>query len=770
MAQSPEKSTRLGKRARKALICIVAVFILYTLAGFLILPFTLKLILTSKLASNLHRPVTIESVRINPYSLTFALKGLSVARHSGEGVFASLGEVYIDLQAASILKRGLVVKEFWLKSPRLSIVRDTDMTYNFADLIPEKEAKTKDTEDEGKQKEALAFSINNIQISNGSIEFLDLAKDVTHHIRDINTNIPFISNMPSEVNSFVKPSFSAVFNETNFRFEGSTKPFSDSLETTFKIKLEKLFIPHYAAYSPVKMDYKLASGYLSTDATLSYIQYRDKSPSLELSGLLEIKDILLRDRKGRAMVDLALFRVDLATAKLFEKKIHLSSVLIENPRINAVRNKKGEINLLTLVPEQDNTAEEINKNTNDKPKSGTGNTPEITISKVTLKNGRVRFADYSLKPPFSVKLTGINGGLSGLSTSGGKAANAKLTAKIDRYVPLSITGKIDPFGTELFIDLKCKLGGFELSSVTPYSGKFIGYTIEKGKLVLDLKYRIDKKKLNASNVVLIDQITLGRRVKSADATKLPIKFALRLLKDRRGEINIDLPVTGRTDDPKFSVGSVVFKMFVNLISKAVTSPFALIGAIVGGGEELSFIELEPGSYTLTSANIKKLDTLTSALFERPSLKMEIGGYADVEKDRSVVMNYRLLNKIKAQKFRKVAKKGVPSELDALTIEAGEYDKYLWKAYKKEKFEKPKNAFGLTKKIKPTEMKELMLSHITVTDDELRELATRRSKAVKDYILGSGKIEASRIFIVWPKNLTPKEKKDVSQSRVEFKLK
>ncbi len=772
MAQSPEKSTRSGKRARKVLICIVAAFILYTLVGFLILPFTLKLILTSKLTGNLHRPVTIESIRINPYSLTFALKGLRIGKRSGNGVFASLGEVFIDLQAESALKRGLIVKELRLKSPRLNIVRNIDMTYNFADLIPEKKAKTKDTGDDGAQEDSFAFSINNIQISGGKVEFQDLAKDVTHRIRDINTNIPFISNMPSEVENFITPSFSAVFNDTNLRFKGSTKPFSDSLETTFKIKLEELFIPHYAAYSPIKMNYKFASGVLSTDATLSYIQYRDKPPSLELSGLLEIKDILLQDRKGRAMVDLALFRIDLAGARLFKKKIYISSALIEDPVINAVRNKKGELNLLALVPEPNKKAAELNKNTKDEPKSKAGNRAEmeITISKITLKNGRVNFIDRSLKPPFAVKLTGINGRVSGLSTSGGKAAGAKLTARIDRHAPLSITGKIDPFGTDLFIDLKCKLDGFELSSVTPYSGKFIGYTIEKGKLVLDLKYRIDKKKLDASNVVLIDQIRLGRRVESAYATKLPVKFALGLLKDRQGEINIDLPVTGRIDDPKFSVAGIVLKMFTNLIAKAVTSPFALIGAIVGGGEELSFIELEPGSYALTNANIKKLDTLTSALFERPSLKMEIGGYADVEKDRSVVMNYRLLSKIKAQKFRKIAKKGIPSELDALTIEADEYDKYLWKAYKKEKFKKPKNVIGLTKKIDPAKMKELMLSHITVTDDELRELATRRSEAIKDYIIGSGKIKASRIFIVWPESLTPKKKKGVSQSRVEFKLK
>jgi len=134
------------------------------------------------------------------------------------------------------------------------------------------------------------------------------------------------------------------------------------------------------------------------------------------------------------------------------------------------------------------------------------------------------------------------------------------------------------------------------------------------------------------------------------------------------------------------------------------------------------------------------------------------------------MNNRLINKVKAQRFRKIAKKKGQAALDALTIEADEFDKYLWKAYKKEKFKKPKNALGMTKKIKAKEVRRLMLSHISVTDDELRKLATLRAEVVKDYLFGSGKIDASRIFIVWPEELTPKAKKDIKASRVEFKLK
>ncbi len=773
MTQSPEKTTRSGKRARKALICIVAAFALYTLIGFLILPFALKLILASKLSDNLNRPVTIESIKINPFSLTLSLTGLRIGQRTGNEVFASLDELFIDLEATSITRKGIVVKEFQLRSPRVNIVRGADMTYNFADLIPEQKSKTPETSEKKEDGKGLAFSINNIQISNGRVEIKDLAKKLTHRITDIKTELPFISNMPSDIESFVKPSFSAIVNDTLFRFDGTTKPFSDSLETSFKIKLTKLFLPHYAAYSPVKLNFNFTSGYLSTDTTLSYIQYKDKSPSLVLSGVIEVSSIQLRDKKDNKMIDLALLRLDLAKAKLFEQKIDIASVLIERPAINIVRNRAGKVNLLALAPTQskpdpnkpDNNVKEIKKD-----KAPAPGAPMINISRVTLKDGFVRFSDQTLSPAYSVKLASINGEIKDFSTTADSTTRIKLSAKIDQHAPLSISGKTKPFAKDLYIDIKCKLSDFELSSVTPYSGKFIGHTISKGKLMLDLSYKIDNKKLLASNVILADQMTLGRRVESEQATKLPVKFALGLMKNRRGEIKIDLPVTGRTDDPEFSVSGIVIKMFIKLVTKAVTSPFSLIGAIVGGGgDELSYVELEPGSHTPTPANMKKLDTLASALYERPSLKIEISGYVDIKTDRLKIMNDRLISKVKAQRFRKIAKKKGQAALVALTIETGKFDKYLWKAYKKEKFKKPKNALGMTKKIDAKEMRRLMLSHILVTDDDLRELATMRAQVIKDYILGSGKIDAARIFIVWPEELKPKNRKGIKASRVEFKL-
>ena len=165
----------------------------------------------------------------------------------------------------------------------------------------------------------------------------------------------------------------------------------------------------------------------------------------------------------------------------------------------------------------------------------------------------------------------------------------------------------------------------DLSPLTPYSGRYLGYVIEKGKLALNLHYLIEKKKLDSQNKIFLDQFTLGSQVDSPDATKLPVRLAIALLKNRRGEIDLDIPVSGQIDDPKFSIGRIIIKILLNLLVKAATSPFALLGALFGSGEELSYVEFDHGLANLNEAGVKKIDTLIKALHDRPSLKIDIEG-------------------------------------------------------------------------------------------------------------------------------------------------
>jgi len=409
-----------------------------------------------------------------------------------------------------------------------------------------------------------------------------------------------------------------------------------------------------------------------------------------------------------------------------------------------------------------------------KPEPSPAMTPgaptDIQIEEVTLQGGRIQFADRSLRPNYSADLTEIGGRVSGLSSEDTTLADLEFRGKMNNSAPLEIIGKINPLRRDLFVDLRVRFTGMDLSPTSPYSGKYVGYAIEKGKLSFDLKYLIKGRKLDSENKVFVDQFTFGEKVDSPTATNLPVRLAVALLKDRNGEIHLDLPVTGSLDDPKFSVWGIILQILGNLITKAVTSPFALLGAAFGGGEELQQVEFDYGLSTIPPEGAKKLGALAKALAEKPSLKLEITGYVDKEADREGLKQYLLQRKVKAQKLNDLVKKGSPAiSVDEVTVSPEEYEKYLTQAYRAERFPKPRNFIGMLKSLPVPEMEKLILTHIEVGDEELRTLGAQRANAAKEAILRSAQIDAGRLFIVEPKSLAPQKKEKLKDSRVEFKI-
>lgn len=190
-----------SQKARKiALRCLIAL-IIYAVLGFLVLPPLIKPVLIEKLGQALHRPVAIESLSINPFALSVTLDSMAIQEREGAETFASFNSLYLNLETSSLFRGGPVLREIRLAKPRLRIVRLKDKQYNVSDLIdefmatPESDAPTP------------AFSLNNIQLTDGVVEFDDRPVEETHVINDINLSLPFISSMAYATDTVVEPSF-----------------------------------------------------------------------------------------------------------------------------------------------------------------------------------------------------------------------------------------------------------------------------------------------------------------------------------------------------------------------------------------------------------------------------------------------------------------------------------------------------------------------------------------------------------------------------------
>ncbi len=1170
---------------KRVLFVVLAFFALYVIAGFFLIPPLLKSIAVQKLTESLHRKTAIREVKVNPFSLSITVSGFSLAERQAPGTFASFEELFVSFSPSSITRRAPVVRELRIAKPSVHITRHSDGSYNFSDLLSASAEESKSA--------PVKFSLNNVQILEGNIVFVDGPSGKTHTVRNMTITVPFISDLPSDIDIFVKPSFSATVNGAAVSFAGETKPFSDSLETTLNVRFEKANIPFYLAYAPFKMNYQVASGSVSFNGRISYVQPKRKEPSLTASGAVEISDLVVNESSGKPMVSIPEARADITEVEILSKQVHLASVEVSKPSLVVARDEGGSINIeslrpaprgaevkdvdtrgapvtlradevyvtdgrieffdlfqgkpfrtvlepldisvtdfattegsetsyrlsfateagenfsidgtfslmplhtagniaaegvklpkygpyypgrflvewkegvvtasadfeysradgqenavisglqgvvssvrlrrrgegkdllrladlsvkdvsmdlekrLMIIPEiqsrggevaltrfkdgslstevlekiptvqkiaekvpewvirvekatfdgygvdakdlvpeqpfaermsdmrlevshfstepgssstfsgscridkkgllsasgsfaayplgmdfnvtlkdvditpfQPYVDERLNiflasgtasgsgtvkagkdphgdfsasfageakladvsvlempdiedllkwqtltldgislsfnptrvdirgvaatdfysrvilesegvlnltqlrkgptalspgtpKDAGTKATQATTESPEaslpIDIQTVTMQGGHLNFTDRSIKPNYNARITELSGRVSGLSSDPKSLADVDLFGKVNEFAPVEITGKINPLRDELYVDLKADFRNVDLSPVSPYSGKYIGYTISKGKLNADVEYTIKGRSLDSKNNFILDQLTLGNQVESTQATKLPVKLAIALLKNRNGEIRLDMPISGSLDDPEFSVGKVIVKIIVNLLVKAATAPFALLGAIFGGGAELSHIEFDPGVETLSKVNTEKLDTLAKALYERPGLKLEIEGHVDPRRDSDALREIYFMRRLKAQKLLDIAKKGgevIP--LDDVDIKPEEYERYLTMAYKDEKFPKPKNVLGMDKSLPVVEMEKLMRANIKITDEDLRELAAERAIAAERYLIKTGKVGPERVFLLEPKATAPEQKKEVKDSRVDFTL-
>ncbi len=555
---------------------------------------------------------------------------------------------------------------------------------------------------------------------------------------------------------------------------------ANPVSAKFAVNAQDLDLLSVQPYLDDQVNFLLTGGRASTEGELTFDAGGGGPAKVNYQGAVQVADFAAVEKNGQQdlltwkSLGLAALQFDLDPFQLRIGEINLADFYSR-----LILGADGKINLqkLTVQKDEKNSEAPAQDKPAEKPASPTptDDAPKaISIGKINLKDGNIHFSDFFIKPNYSANLTAVQGAISELKPEA--PGDLDLQARLANTAPVEIKGKINPLSKELFLDIIADAKDIELSPISPYSGRYVGYGIEKGKLSFNVKYKVENRKLSAQNNIVLNQLTFGEKIESPEAVKLPVLLAVALLKDRNGVIDIDLPISGSLDDPQFSVGGIVLQIIINIITKAVTAPFSLLASAFGGGvsgDELSYIEFDNGRATLDQKNREKIATLVKALNNRPALKLEITGRVDPMTDLDGLKRVGIERKIKAQKLKDLARKGeAPRSIDDVQIDKSEYSQYLKAAYGDESFPKPRNFIGLAQDLPVAEMEKLMMQHAKVGEDELRQLASQRALAVRNALTAADQVSAERLFIVAAKPLTTEEKAKLKgkPNRVDFTMK
>jgi hypothetical protein len=615
----------------------------------------------------------------------------------------------------------------------------------------------------------------------------DIALTVKNISNVPNTNLTAVLSLRWNTNGSIKTEVAASF----------SPPTAD-----IQLDLDQLDLGTLDPYLEPQLSLFILGSKLGLHGQIHLRTPKDALPEVTFHGDARLDDFRIVD--GVMDEDLLKWdsgRVSGIDANLNPQTVAIKEIALDNVTARLVIETNHTINLLTaLSPAGTNAAKAAT--VAGKPAATTTNAatasslPQISIASIVISNAAASFTDRSLTPNVNLAIQQIGGEIASLSSAELQHADVNLHAVVDGIGPVDITGHINPFNETGTNDLKIAAKNVDLTPTSPYSAKFAGYRIAEGKLNLDLAYDLVGRKLKSKNVITLDRFTFGEKVESPDATHLPVRLAIAILKDRNGQIVLDVPIEGSLDDPQFRIGKVVTRTILNILEKVATSPFSLLGAVFGGGgEELSYQDFVPGSAVLLPANEQKLDSLVKGLYERPGLQLEIAGSIDPEADRDSLRRANLEKKIRTRQWTSLRKseratttpgqltltpeqhtawvkqlyseavgKGVinaafiAANTNFIAIAAqipsrsGKTEKSATRLMQRSSATAPKssNVAGVSNQTKPAAptdpMEALLLAALPVTDGDFEALASERAKAVRTYIISTGKVEAARLFL------------------------
>ncbi len=633
-------------------------------------------------------------------------------------------------------KMSLEIEEIDLDSPYINAVMYKNGKLNLQNILPQKNSNTETKTKEPSKKINFTYLVKRVNLNGGKIDFFD--KNVQNGAKLSNLTVN-LKNISSDKKTPIIYDTSAKINKTatlalNGKFNEHQKKISADLN------LKKLNIADFKAYIKPYVNLELIQAFLSIDAKSKIILKKDPAITLQSSIKLENLEIKKSRKKLVAFKELKIDDVEFSTVK---NALSVKSITLDEPFVSMQIDKNGTTNFSGIT--------KTSKTDKKEPaKEKTAKTPSIFIGDIKLSNANINFEDKTLPIPFKTDMKKLNGEMTSLDFQSSKPSKLSLKGVVGEYGYANVSGELLPLKIKDSANLKIQLKNIDLPTLTPYSGKFIGYAIKEGKLSLDLSYKIRDSKMIGDNKINLDTLTLGEKIKSKDAVNLPLGLAIAILKDSNGQIDIDLPVKGDLNDPKFDYSKVIWRAIGNLIVGIVTSPFKFLGSMLGiETEKLKSIDFELGNYTFVSSEMEKVEAFKKILSKRPGIKLIVDSAYDKELDLKAMQLQKLEEEIskKEKKLKKSAKKGEDTYAKALKelytekFSASKYDEIKKKFTKKTKDKKEPtvNIIALN-----DELKSQLSSSIKITDKELENLASKRLDTIINTLSEKGGIKKERL--------------------------
>lgn len=755
-------------------VSIIFIYLIFIALSYFYLPGKLKRVTETDVSKMIGREISVETIQFNPFILSLTVNKFSIA-DKPENPLVTWDQLMADFGFwKSIFSWEIAFDELRLDKPRFNIIKQKN-GFNFSDII-----ERVSTSDSGQgsmpevsdESRSIAIEIFNTSINKGALRYADISGSIpaTSNLDDISIVIKeiYLATGDEHLNPF-----SINANGPNGgKLHLAGKYRIDPLHVEANIKADGIDLSTFSGFLENILPVKLSKGMLSLNTNV-LVKNDEQFLFKTDNGKLSIRDLILDDfklkdtRTGNPFFSFKAFKVDDIKAEIDKQFVSIASVSLLNPEIHVSVSEQKEINLAGLMKSKES---EPAQNPPDKEREETSKWT-FEIGKTNLSDGIVLFSDKSVKPAYKITLNNMVFSLDRVGSNIKDAAPFSFKTDIDKYAPFTIKGSLEPLDKQPGFSFTSKLEGLEMSHLSPYSGVYIGNNLKSGKLELNLDYTLHDRKIKGKNNIIAKNLYLGETVPGEPVINAPVGLGLALLRDLSGVIDLDVGISGDLDDPGFSVAGIVVKALVNIIAKAVASPFKLLGALIpGGGDDLGEITFDPGTFLLNQDSKESMEKLISALNKRPQLILSIKGNAAGQEDIDALKLASLKQLIAQERGINISE-----------VENERMGQEVWMISANQKaLEKINNEMGLIsvtermEKLKPinpetplnsgnqenmeaknAELEQKvyeqvfkdMLKGQEVNEDELIALADQRALSIKQHLVDDLKLSHERVSVI-----------------------
>jgi uncharacterized protein involved in outer membrane biogenesis len=606
-------SSMAKKTFHKIFATLIGLILLYAVIGFFILPRVARNQIIQAVQDRYGVAATVEKISFNPFNFEFSVTNLRIPSDAAEGATPDrlvLGQLSVNLQIFPLLDKRIVFKSFYLGDAELDFTVFKNGATNWTPTS--QNAEVAPTKTEQKKSKPWVLTLERFQLENTKLDFLDQT-----HREPLNLPLGPINllalNISTSLGSKTSLEQLNVLFGTSGRLQVGGQLSLDPLSADIHFDVSRLPLDFMTSYLSDKTHLAVKSGELNIKGTATY---RESQAKLKADAKITGLDLIHPKTAKSALLWKTLDMMTL-TVQTSPLQVRIDEVTMTGLNTSLILKKDGLLNYKDYLREGKGQTEKS------KP-------IDFEVSRFKIDNGQLKYSDQQIKPNFNARIDRVSGIIEPLTLDTGKKINVNLVGRVEAQGKFQARGFVVPNSNQPKLDLDVDFNNIELTTFTPYAGKFAGYEITKGKMFLKLKYSLQNRFIRGQNNAVLDQFTLGKQVESDEATSLPLKLALALMKDRDGKIMINLPVEGDVNSPQFSISSMVWTALKNALINIVAAPFDFLKSVLGGGDNLNMVFFEPGKSVLSESELAKLQQISKVLSERPQLVIEVQGSTQLE--------------------------------------------------------------------------------------------------------------------------------------------